>query len=180
MFSAVKVNGIRLYKYARKGLTVERKKRQIEVHDISLKSYNEDLLELIIHCSKGTYIRTLVEDIGSKLNTHAHVFQLRRISIDSLKSQNIQTLNELENAKKNQELHKYLLPLDKAIQYLPKITISNEYQLKFTQGQKIKLLTEDALLNKKIRVYDLNNQIIGLGCIENDGLLKPIRLFNLN
>ena len=72
------------------------------------------------------------------------------------------------------------MPLDKAIQYLPKITISNEYQLKFTQGQKIKLLTEDALLNKKIRVYDLNNQIIGLGCIENDGLLKPIRLFNLN
>ena len=180
MFSAVKVNGIRLYKYARKGLTVERKKRQIEVHDISLKSYNEDLLELIIHCSKGTYIRTLVEDIGSKLNTHAHVFQLRRISIDSLKSQNIQTLNELENAKKNQELYKYLLPLDKAIQYLPKIIISNEYQLKFTQGQKIKLSTKDALLKKNIRVYDLNNQIVGLGCIENDGLLKPIRLFNLN
>tara|TARA_Y100000588_G_scaffold364854_1_gene428915 strand:- start:5199 stop:6107 length:909 start_codon:yes stop_codon:yes gene_type:complete len=180
MFSAVKVNGTRLYKHARKGLTVTREKKQIEVHDISLKYYNEDLLELIIHCSKGTYVRTLVEDIGSKLNTHAHVFQLRRISIDSLKSHNIQTLNELENAKKNQELHKYLLPLDKAIQYLPKITISNEYQLKFTQGQKIKLLTEDALLNKKIRVYDLNNQIIGLGCIENDGLLKPIRLFNLN
>jgi tRNA pseudouridine55 synthase len=137
------------------------------------------LLELIIHCSKGTYIRTLVEDIGSQLNTHAHVFGLRRISIDLLDSQNINTLKELENAKKNQELHKYLLPLDIAIQSLPKIRISKKYQLNFSQGQKIKLPHEDALLNKSVRVYDHKDQIVGLGCMENDGLLKPIRVFNL-
>jgi tRNA pseudouridine55 synthase len=180
MFSAIKVDGIRLYKHARKGLIVERKKRQIVVHDISLKNYNKDLLELIIHCSKGTYIRTLVEDIGSKLNTHAHVYELRRISIDLLDSQNIKTLKELENAKINQELHRYLLPLDIAIQSLPKVCVSKKYQLRFSQGQKIKLPQEDTLLNKSIRIYDHKDQIIGLGCIENDGLLKPIRVFNLN
>ena len=179
MFSAIKVDGIRLYKYARKGLIVARKKRQIVVHNISLTNYYENLLELIIHCSKGTYIRTLVEDIGSQLNTHAHVFGLRRISIDLLDSQNINTLQELENAKKNQELHRYLLPLDIAIQSLPKIRISKKYQLNFSQGQKIKLPHEDTLLNKSVRVYDHKDQIVGLGCMENDGLLKPIRVFNL-
>ena len=180
MFSAVKVDGIRLYKHARKGLTVARKKRQIIVHNISLTNYYENLLELTIHCSKGTYIRTLVEDIGSKLSTHAHVSELRRISIDLLDSQDINTLKELENAKKNQELHKYLLPLDIAIQSLPKIRISKKYQSSFSQGQKIKLPHEDSLLNKSIRVYDHKDQIVGLGCIENDGLLKPTRVFNLN
>mgnify|MGYP001099324645 CR=1 FL=1 len=78
MFSAIKVNGIRLYKHARKGLTIPRKSRLITVHNICLKNYKEDLLELIIHCSKGTYIRTLVEDIGEQLNTFAHVIRLRR------------------------------------------------------------------------------------------------------
>jgi len=180
MFSAIKVDGIRLYKHARKGLVVERKKRQIVIHDIALKNYNENLLELIIHCSKGTYIRTLIEDIGSQLNTHAHVYELRRISIDLLDSQSINTLKELENAKINQELHRYLLPLDIAIQSLPKICISKKYQSRFSQGQKIKLPHEDTLLNKNIRIYDHKNQIVGLGCIENDGLLKPIRVFNLN
>ena len=180
MFSAIKVDGIRLYKHARKGLIVERKKRQIEVHDISLKNYNRDLLELIIHCSKGTYIRTLVEDIGSQLSTHAHVSKLRRISVDLIDSHNITTLQELENAKKNQKLHRYLLPLDVAIQSLPKISISKKYQSRFSQGQKIKLPYEDTLLNKNIRIYDHKDQIVGLGCIENDGLLKPIRVFNLN
>ena len=180
MFSAIKVDGIRLYKYARKGLTVKRKKRQIVVHDISLKNYNEPLLELIIHCSKGTYIRTLVEDIGSQLNTHAHVVELRRISIDLLDSQYIKTLEELEIAKENQELHRYLLPLDIAIQSLPKISISKEYQSRFSQGQNIKLPHEDTFLNKSIRIYDHKDQIVGLGRITNDGLLKPIRVFNLN
>jgi len=180
MFSAIKVDGIRLYKHARKGLTVARKKRQIVVHNISLENYYEDLLELIIHCSKGTYIRTLIEDIGTQLNTHAHVSELRRISIDLLESQNINTLKELENAKKNQELQKYLLPLDVAIQSLPKICISKEYLSNFCQGQKIKLSHEDSLLTKNIRVYDHKDQIVGLGYIENDGLLKPIRVFNLN
>ena len=179
MFSAIKVDGIRLYKHARKGLTVARKKRQIVVHDISLGNYDDDLLELIIHCSKGTYIRTLIEDIASQLNTHAHVFELRRISIDLLDSQSINTLKELENAKINQKLHRYLLPLDIAIQSLPKICISKKYQSRFSQGQKIKLPYEDTLLNKNIRIYDHNDQIVGLGCIENDGLLKPKRVFNL-
>ena len=180
MFSAVKVDGTRLYKLARKGLTVERKKRQIVVHDISLKNYERGFMELIIHCSKGTYIRTLVEDIASKMNTYAHVFELRRVSIDLFNCDNIITLKQLENAKKNNTLNTHLLPLDTAIQSLPKIRLSKKYQSNFSQGQKIKLSPEDALLNKNIRVYDHKNQIVGLGSIESDGLLKPLRVFNLN
>jgi len=180
MFSAIKVDGTRLYKLAGKGLTVERKKRQIVVHDISLKNYNEDMLELIIHCSKGTYIRTLVEDIGSQLDTYAHVFELRRISIDLLDCQSLVTLEQLENTNINQELHRYLLPLDAAIQSLPKVNINEEYHSCFSQGQKVMLQPEDALMNQSIRVYDHKDQIIGLGCIEKNGLLKPIRVFNLN
>ena len=180
MFSAIKVNGIRLYKHARKGLTIPRKNRQITVHNICLKNYKKDLLELIIHCGKGTYIRTLIEDIGTQLNTHAHVIELRRISIDLLDDQKIITLKELENTKNNQELHRYLLPLDTALQSLPKICISKEYYLNFSQGQKIMLPPKDAYKDQNIRVYNHEDQIVGLGCIENDGLLKPTRIFNLN
>ena len=139
MFSAIKVNGIRLYKYARKGLTISRKSRQIVVHSICLKNYKEDLLELIVHCGKGTYIRTLIEDIGIQLNTYAHVTELRRISIDLLDCQNIITLKQLEIAKKSQELHSYLLPLDTAIKFLPKVNINKEYRSCFIQGQKVML-----------------------------------------
>ena len=73
-----------------------------------------------------------------------------------------------------------MLPLDTAIQSLPKIRISKKYQSNFRQGQKIKLPPQDALLNKNIRIYDDKDQIVGLGCIENDGLLKTVRVFNLN
>ena len=180
MFSAIKVKGIRLYKYARKGLTIPRKNRQITVHNICLKKYKEDFIDLIIHCGKGTYIRTLIEDIGAKLDTYAHVTELRRISIDLLDCENIITLKQLEIAKNNQELHRYLLPLDTALQSLPKICISKEYQLSFSQGQKIVLPSKDTYRDQNIRVYDHEDQIVGLGYIGNDGLLKPIRVFNLN
>ena len=96
-----------------------------------------------------------------------------------LRNKNIY-FGQLENAKKNHALDKHLLPLDIAIQSLPKICISKKYQSNFSQGQKIKLPLEDTIINKNIRVYDHNNQIVGLGCIESDGFLKPIRVFNLN
>ncbi len=180
MFSAIKVNGIRLYKHARKGLTIPRKNRQITVHNICLKNYKKDLLELIIHCGKGTYIRTLIEDIGTQLNTHAHVIELRRISIDLLDDQKIITLKELENTKNIQRLRRYLLPLDTALQSMRKICISKEYYLNFSQGQKIMLPPKDAYKDQNIRVYNHEDQIVGLGYIGEDGLLKPTRVFNLN
>ena len=178
MFSAIKVNGIRLYKYARKGLTLPRKSREIVVHNICLKNYNNDQLELVVHCGKGTYIRTLIEDIGAQLNSYAHVTALRRISIDLLDCQSLITPKQLEIAKKNQELHNYLLPLDAAIQSLTKVNINEEYHSCFSLGQKVMLQPEDALMNQSISVYDLKDQIVGLGCIENDGLLKPTKVFN--
>jgi len=180
MFSAIKVNGIRLYKHARKGLTIPRKNRLIKVHNISLKNYKEDLLELTIHCGKGTYIRTLIEDIAAQLNTYAHVIKLRRTSIDLLDNQKIITFKELENTINNQKLNRYLLPLDTALESLPKIFISKEHQSNFSQGQKIVLPPKDTYKNQNIRVYDYGDQIVGLGCIGNDGLLKPTRVFNLN
>ncbi len=180
MFSAIKVDGIRLYKYARKGLTLPRKSRQIVVHNICLKNYNKDLLELIVHCGKGTYIRTLIEDIGIQMNTYAHVTELRRISIDLLDCQNIITLKQLEIAKKSQELHGYLLPLDTAIKFLPKVNINKKYCSCFSQGQKVMLRPEATSLNQSIRVYDHKDEIIGIGCIEKDGFLKPIRVFNFH
>ena len=180
MFSAIKVNGVRLYKYAREGLTIARKSRKIVIHDICLKSYKEDFLKLTVHCSKGTYIRTLIEDIGMQLNTYAHVIELRRASIDLLDCQNLITIKQLEIEKKSQDLESYLLPLDAAIQFLPKIKINKEYFPNFSQGQKIKLKSQDAFMNQNIRVYDHKDKIIGLGYIENDGFLKPIRMFNVN
>ena len=87
----------------------------------------------------------------------------------------------LANPKKNnQELYRFLLPLDTALQSMPKICISKEYQLSFNQGQKIMLPSKDTYKDQNIRVYDYGGQFVGLGCIENDGFLKPTRVFNLN
>lgn len=180
MFSAIKVDGVRLYKHARMGITIPRKSRRILIHNIYMKNYKAGHLELNVHCGSGTYIRTLIEDIGAKLNTYAHVTELRRISIDLIDCQNLITLEELEITKNDQELQKYLLPLDTAIQSLPKVIIGKEYRLSFNQGQKVMLESKDLSINQSIRVYDHKDHILGLGYIEKDGFLKPMRVFNFN
>ena len=179
MFSAIKIHGIRLYKHARKGLVIPRKKRTIMIHNIQLKKLSFDSMELIIHCGKGTYIRSLIEDIATKLETLAHVTKLRRTSIDIIKDHELITLESLESEQNyNRLIEKYLLPIDIAIESFPKLSISLRESINFKQGQRIKFALNRNLNIEKVRVYDSNDSLIGLGVTDNEGIVQPMRIFN--
>ena len=150
MFSAIKVDGVRLYKQARKGLIIPRKKRTINIHNIFLKNLFLDSMELIIHCGKGTYIRSLIEDIATKLETFAHVKKLRRTSIDVIKNHKLITLELLESEHNyNRLIEKFLLPIDVAIESLPKLSVTLKESIKFRQGQRIKFALNGDLSQEK-------------------------------
>jgi len=179
MFSAIKVDGVRLYKLARKGLIIPRNKRIINIHNIYLKNLFFDSMELVIHCGKGTYIRSLIEDIAAKLETFAHVKKLRRTSIDVIKDHELITLESLESEHNyNRLIEKYLLPIDVAIDSLPKLSVALVESIKFRQGQRIKFALNGDFKSGKVRVYDLNDSFIGLGVIDNDGIIQPTRVIN--
>lgn len=110
MYSALKHNGEPLYKLARRGITVERAPRTIHIHEISVVNIDKEnnTIDLIVHCSKGTYIRTLVEDIGNRLGCGAHVAELRRTAAGEFKLSEAKTITELENISDIQELDSYL------------------------------------------------------------------------
>jgi tRNA pseudouridine55 synthase len=179
MFSAIKVDGVRLYKLARKGLIIPRNKRIINIHNIYLKNLFFDSMELVIHCGKGTYIRSLIEDIAAKLETFAHVKQLRRTSIDVIKDYELITVESLESEHNyNRLIEKYLLPIDVAIDSLPKLSVALVESIKFRQGQRIKFALNGDFKSGKVRVYDLNDSFIGLGVVDNDGIIQPTRVIN--
>jgi len=179
MFSAIKVDGVRLYKQARKGLIIPRKKRTINIHNIYLKNLSFDSMELVVHCGKGTYIRSLIEDIAAKLKTFAHVKKLRRTSIDVIKAHELITLESLESEHNyNRLIEKFLLPIDVAIESLPKLSVTLIESIRFRQGQKIKFALNGDFKSGKVSVYDLNDGLIGLGVIDNDGIIQPTRVFN--
>ena len=96
MYSALKHKGQPLYKYARQGITIEREPRDIMIYSLTMLDFNEDVCVLKVRCSKGTYVRTLVEDIGDVLGCGAHVSALRRLSTGSYKSEAMITLEQLE------------------------------------------------------------------------------------
>ncbi|HAQ61618.1 TPA: tRNA pseudouridine(55) synthase TruB [Candidatus Delongbacteria bacterium] len=95
MFSAIKKDGKRLYESARKGIEVEREPRKITIHSIEVSEIKKDIVRILVNCSKGTYIRTLADDIGEKLSTYAHLKNLRRISIGSYRVENAFTIGEI-------------------------------------------------------------------------------------
>ena len=125
MYSALKHRGQRLYKLARQGIEVKRDARPVTIHDLHLESLQTDAVTLSVSCSKGTYIRTLVEDLGQALGCGAHITMLRRTSVDPYVGLPMLTLEELEKRQKSGEtaLDKCLLPLDSALDHLPGVTL---------------------------------------------------------
>ncbi len=182
MYSALKHNGQRLYKLARQGLEVERKARKITIRDLQLISFDEASLELDVLCSKGTYIRTLAEDIGEKMGCGAHVEVLRRTEVNCFNVEKALTLGQLEEIAMEgpEALKMVLLPVDAAILDWPKVELSESLSWHIKQGQAVecpgvKSEEDDAL----IRVYGPSQDFIGLGKVDGKGCLAPKRLFNL-
>jgi len=175
MYSAVKVNGTPLYKIARKGKSVLRKTRTINIHKILINSLEKNMINLSIHCSKGTYIRTLIEDIAIRLKTHGHVKELRRLSIDAFGTQEMISIEQLLDCDDDKLTH-FLKPIDFGLKHLPSLVINKEDSIRFCQGQEIKY--SNLGLNKKtIRIYNSKRILIGLATQQMRDYIKPVKVF---
>ncbi len=168
MYSALKQNGIPLYQLARKGKIIERIAREIIIYQIELLKFNPPFFQLFVRCSKGTYIRTLVEDIGKALNCGAYVYDLRRTSIATLNETEMLTFEELENSNIN---HK-ILPLDKVLQDKEPIFLTNQERLALLENKVIFHQATDGCK----RLYYLN-KFIGLGELQSNKL-KFLKYFH--
>lgn len=155
MFSALKVNGQKLYDLARQGIEIERKEREVEIFNIELISFNEDEIKFKVHCSKGTYIRTLGESISEELNTYGHLIQLRRTRVGNFKVEDAYKLDELDNYK--------LFPIKDALTHYPKIQLNDDEITKIKNGLKFKFNTNE----NEILIIDKNYEPIAI--YEKDG-----------
>ena len=177
MFSALKHEGKPLYEYARKGIVIERKARDITIYAIDIQAFDAPQAVIDVRCSKGTYIRTLSEDIAKHIGTFAHLTALRRTETAGFTIAQTHTLEALE-ALSEAERDALLLPCDVLVQHLPKITLDNEAikMLKFGQQPSCRAeLPNDT----PIRVYSESGEFIGLvDYLANQGRLKVARLMN--
>lgn len=176
MYSAVKHEGKRLYDLAREGKEVERKSRKITIYSLELTSINADELVLDVHCSKGTYIRTLAEDIGEMLGCGGHVSALRRTSVGPFDESNCMTLASLEEQADAPfaELDALLLPIDNGLNHWPEVRLDTNSSHYLKQGQPV--LVPKAPTEGWVRVYDASDNFIGVGEVDDDGLIAPRRL----
>ncbi len=173
MFSALKHKGQPLYKFARQGIDVERKARDINIYKLVLNEFDGSSFKLTVTCSKGTYIRNLVEDIGECLGVYAHVTQLHRAYTAGLAEETMFTLDEL-TAKSPEQLLQCLLPVDRAVDYMPKLILEDEAVFAICQGKTLNNLESKDVIGS-VRLYDRAEQFVGLG--EWDaGILKVKRL----
>ena len=159
MHSALKHQGKPLYEYIRKGETIERDLREVFIHDLRMERLEENELEIVVRCSKGTYVRTLGEDIGQALGCGGHLIALRRTAIAHFNLQSAYTLPQLE-AMDDQQRDAIILPLDCMLQDFPALELDNTELQRMAQGQRLgKSL---GLQDGKIRLYS-SGKFVGVG-----------------
>ncbi len=176
MYSALKHEGQRLYKLARQGVEVEREARPVSIFELTLTGQGDDWLDIDVHCSKGTYVRTLAEDIGERLGCGAHVSALRRTSVGPYADDNLVTLERLEDLKDNDmpAMDNLLLPIETALTQWPDVELSADASFYLQQGQPV--LVPHAPTSGWVRLYATNRLFIGMGEILDDGRVAPRRL----
>lgn len=173
MYSALKHEGKALYEYARAGVEIERKARTVQIHDIKLESSQGDVAEITVTCSKGTYIRTLAEDIGKLLGCGAHLIGLRRTATAGYKIAQTITLEQFESLTMAQR-DAILLPPDSAVEYLPTVVLDADSTYYLQQGQAV--WQSGKIPHGLLRLYSEDQQFLGLGELQSDGKIAPKRL----
>ena len=171
MYSALKHAGVPLYDLARQGKTVERRTRTVRIYELRTIRLEAPFLELQVRCSKGTYIRTLAEDIGAALGTVAHLAALRRTGAGGFRIEDAVRLANLEEADEKTR-HAALLPLSALLTGLPRAELDAASEARFRKGQAL----PGAALEGLCGVYGENGRVIGLGKSDATGVLRPVRL----
>ena len=178
MFSALKHNGKPLYEYARQGITVEREARPITIFELNFIEYNAPYLTLEVHCSKGTYIRTLVDDLGEVLGCGAHVTMLRRTAVADYPTEKMLDWHALQSLAEPQDLSlldALLLPMDTAVTKLPALTLNESQTQGIGFGQRIKFDNPNSLQGQ-VRLFSHENRFLGVAVIDENNVIRPQRL----
>ncbi|WJV54517.1 tRNA pseudouridine(55) synthase TruB [Pectobacteriaceae bacterium CE70] len=184
MYSALKYQGRPLYEYARQGLVVPREAREITVYELLFIRWEGDELELEIHCSKGTYIRTIIDDLGEKLGCGAHVIYLRRLQVANYPIERMITLEQLNGLLDQDQvdasslmsaLDAQLLPMDSPVQAFPEVNLSLVMAGYLKLGQAVR--TAGAPLSGMVRITEgEEHKFIGMGEMDVEGRVAPRRL----
>ena len=173
MYSALKHEGRALYEYAREGVDIARQSRIIHIGNITVENFEADIAQITVTCSKGTYIRTLAEDIGATLGCGAHLIGLRRTETAGYLLPQAVTIEQLE-AMSIEARAALLLPVDSAIESLPVVTLNADVTFYLMQGQAV--WQAGKMPSGDMRLYDEQNNFLGLGCLQDDGKIAPKRL----
>lgn len=179
MFSALKHNGKPLYEYARAGIHIDRPARPITIFELKFIEYQAPFLTLEVHCSKGTYIRTLVDDLGEALGCGAHVTMLRRLAVADYPKEKMMTLEQLEKlAEETQgdfsQLDALLLPMDSPVSRLPRLDLTAKQTEDVGFGRRV-VFDNHQGLSGKVRLFSEDNQFLGIAEIEGR-LIRPYRM----
>lgn len=183
MYSALKVNGKKLYELAREGKKIERKARPIVVHEIEILSENMPEFTIRVKCSKGTYIRTICHDIGQKLSCGGAMVSLKRTKVGNFGIEDSYTLSRIEDMAKEGRLCEILLPVEKVFEKLPEIRVKEETMKALLNGNQLRRedflsLSEEALKAEEVRVYGSDGRFYGVyGYQEGRKLFCPIKMF---
>ncbi len=183
MYSALKVNGQKLCDLARKGITVERKARPVTIHHIEITSMQLPEVEMIVSCSKGTYIRTLCDDIGKKLGCFGCMKSLLRTKVDRFEIFNAYKLSDLEELLQKPEIDwSFVEPIDSVFEQYEAVAVVKEAQKLVDNGNRIpdSFIVDLSQEKKveKVRLYDADNRFIGIYSYLNESKeYKPMKLF---
>ncbi|WNL39332.1 tRNA pseudouridine(55) synthase TruB [Halomonas sp. PAMB 3232] len=177
MYSALKHQGRKLYELAREGKEVERKARRVCIHEARLIGFDGAAFELEVSCSKGTYIRTLAEDIGAALGCGAHISALRRLRTGPFDSEAMWTLEEIEALADQPTREAKLMPVDVLVDHLPALTVDDTGHQRLSHGQPAALDATALGLENLARLYHAD-AFIGLGVVKGPQEVAPKRLLS--
>lgn len=176
MFSALKHQGKPLYHYARQGKVIDRAARPVSIYDLQINHFDGLHMDLTVTCSKGTYIRNLIEDIGEQLATGAHVTKLDRLYTAGLANETMYTLEQLAE-QDHEALLSYLLPMERAVDHLPKIILEPQAINALYQGKTTDYNNPSAI-SGDVQLFTVDQQCAGIGELQVDGVLKAKRLLS--
>ncbi|MCX8041724.1 MAG: tRNA pseudouridine(55) synthase TruB [Thermodesulfobacteriaceae bacterium] len=184
-FSAVKFKGRPLYKYARNGLFISKEPKKVKIYEFKIKSLEKDKVSFYLHCSKGTYVRSLIHELGERLECGAVLLNLRRLKKSSFHIEQALTLEELEQRVKDNSWTQFLIPIPKALEFLPKVIISEEFSKKVREGKPLYTSSFLSLMKfqkltlssteRWIRLLSTKGDLVAI--IENPLLTSPSKPF---
>ena len=179
MYSALRYKGKRLYELARKGEIVDRAARKIQIFSLDLVDLSKDTINFEVTCSKGTYIRVLAEDIAKKLGMLGHVSRLRRKSVGNFFESKMVKLSILEDLAQNNNpaISDYFITIDEALTEFSVVSLNDLQSSKFRNGQQLEF---DGHFDDNVKVYDHNNNLVGIAYKKNQNTLAPKRIFHLS